>query len=351
MTSLPTSPKRSARSNSNAVLEIAQNITALPAPLLLECGAVLAHPVVAWKTWGQLNAARDNAVLICHALSGSADVDAWWPGIIGANGAFDPARDFVIASNVLGGCYGSSGPRGEAFPGESFPQISIADMVELQVRLVDHLGVRSLKLVVGASMGGMQALEWAVRYPNRVRAIAPLCCPARQSAQALALNALQIRAIKADPVNGLRLARQMGLLTYRSFEDFETRFDRTQREDGHYEVLSYLDYQGDKFVARFDPISYVRLTEAMINWDLGANRGGTQAALAGILQPAFVLSIQSDQLYLPREQAYLAEHLPNSQLHLIDSRYGHDGFLVELATVSRRLRDFLDQTEAALRAA
>jgi homoserine O-acetyltransferase/O-succinyltransferase len=333
------------------VLEIDQTITTLPEPLKLESGVVLTRPRVAWKTWGQLNATRDNAVLICHALSGSADVDAWWPGIIGANGAFDPARDFVIASNVLGGCYGSSGPREDEFPGLAFPQITIGDMVELQARLVEHLGVRALKLVVGASMGGMQALEWAVRYPAKVRAIAPLCCPARQSAQALALNALQIRAIQADPVNGLKLARQMGLLTYRSFEDFESRFDRSRRDDGHYQVLSYLDYQGDKFVARFDPVSYVRLTEAMINWDLGVNRGGTAAALAGISQPAFVLSIESDQLYLPREQAYLAAHLPNAQLHLIDSRYGHDGFLVELATVSRRLRDFLDQTDAALRAA
>lgn len=325
------------------MLEIEQKSICFAAPLQLSSGREIERPCVAWKTWGQLNAARDNAILICHALSGSADVDAWWPGIIGPNGAFDPSKYFLIASNVLGGCYGSSGPRDGATSGDAFPKISIGDMVALQACLIDHLGVRSLRLVVGASMGGMQALEWAYREPELVRAIAPLCCPARQSAQALALNALQIAAIKADPHNGLRLARQMGLLTYRSFEDFEERFGRERRADGHYQVLSYLEHHGNKFIERFDPISYVRLTEAMIDWDIGHARGGTESALARIQQPALVLSIASDQLYLPREQQLLARHLPNGQLKTIESRYGHDGFLVELDQVAPLLRDFLER--------
>jgi len=339
------------RSGSKKVLEIAQEQVCFETPLALSSGAFIDQPTVAYKTWGQLNQARDNAILVCHALSGSADIDAWWPGIIGSNGAFDPAQHFVIGSNVLGGCYGSSGPRLGNAASDRFPRISIADMVALQHRLIDHLGVRSLKLVVGASMGGMQALEWAYRHPERVRAIAPLCCPARQSAQALALNWLQVKAIEADPKNGLKLARQMGLLTYRSFDDFETRFSREQRADGHYQVLSYLEHHGDKFVDRFDPISYLRLTQAMIDWDIGHGRGGTEAALKQIKQPAFVLSILSDQLYLPREQEFLAAHLPRGRLHQIDSRYGHDGFLVEMDQVSSRLRQFLNHLDASNRRA
>jgi homoserine O-acetyltransferase/O-succinyltransferase len=327
------------------VLEIDQSIARFDAPLTLKCGTSIERPQIAYRTWGELNAERDNAVLICHALSGSADVDAWWPGLIGAGGAFDPAHDFVIGSNVLGGCYGSSGPRPGALDW-AFPKVAIADMVKLQARLIDQLGVARLKLVIGASMGGMQALEWAAQYPERVRAIAPLCCPARQSAQAVALNALQIRAIELDPTRGLALARQMGLLTYRSFDDFESRFGREQRADGEWQVLSYLDHHAAKFLQRFDPVSYVRLTEAMIDWDVGDGRGGSEPALRAIEQPAFVLSISTDQLYLPREQQFLASHLPRAELHSIDSRYGHDGFLVERDQVIARLRGFLHSLDS-----
>ena len=329
------------------------------APLTFACesGEQIERPVIAFRTWGRLNERGDNAVLVCHALTGSADADAWWPGMIGQGAALDPDHDFIICSNVLGGCYGTCGPLYPAVDGNRFggvfPRVSIRDMVHLQALLLDHLAVRHLRLVIGPSMGGMQVLEWALLYPNRVGAIAPIGSSARHSAWCIGIGAAQRAAIMADPdwhdgqyapdappAKGLAAARMMAMISYRSWENFESRFGRSEQEDGGFAVESYLGYQGRKLVDRFDAVSYVRLTEAMDTHDVGRGRVSTDAALASIQCPALVVSVDSDVLYPPREQEYLAASMPGGALRRLDTPHGHDGFLMDLAQLSGHVRSF-----------
>ncbi len=326
----------------------------LDAPLPLECGAQLYKVTLAYRTWGRLNAARDNAVLVCHALTGSADVDQWWPGLLGPGRALDSERDFIIASNVLGGCYGSTGP-GDLSPvtrrwyGGAFPAVSVRDMVHAQAALLDELNVARLALVIGGSLGGMQVLEWAALYPGRVAAIAPIGCGARQSPWAIAWSEAQRQAIAADPnwrggdyshaappAAGLAAARAMAMLSYRHWREFQRRFGRRQREDGAFEIESWLRHHGDRLVQRFDAASYVTLTRAMDSHDLARGRGGVPV----LSMPALVIGISSDLLYPLAEQQELAALLPNAQLALLDSPHGHDAFLIETATLDQRVREF-----------
>ncbi|MEM7480357.1 MAG: homoserine O-acetyltransferase [Acidobacteriota bacterium] len=337
----------------------------LPRGLELESGERLAPLRVAYRTWGSLDASGSNAVLVCHALTGGADVDTWWPELLGEGRAFDPAQDFVIASNVLGGCYGTTGPASERPDGgpspagrwanrwgRDFPDVTIRDMVRLQAELLSHLGVERLALVIGGSMGGMQALEWAAMFPERVAALAPLCVSARHSPWCIGLSRAQRRAIEADPAwrggvyppedppaEGLAVARMIAQCTYRSWESFE-RFGRDQRRPGYFEAESYLDYQGNKLVGRFDANSYLTLTRSMDSHDLGRGRGSVAAALAAIQQPALVVSVDSDLLYPPREQEELAAGMPRAELAVLSSLHGHDGFLTEGAVLGERLRRF-----------
>jgi homoserine O-acetyltransferase len=339
-------------------------ILRLAEPLALERGGSLAEVQVAYRTWGDLAPAGDNAVLICHALTGSADADDWWGGLLGPDRALDPRRDFVVSSNVLGSCYGTTGPAsplpdGSGVYGPDFSAITVRDMVHLQARLLDELGVRRLKLVVGGSLGGMQVLEWALLYPERVEAIAPFAVSARHSAWCIALSEAQRQAIEADPswqggrydpaappAAGLAAARAMAMCTYRSRASFEARFGRRQAEEGAgFEVESYLRYQGRKLVERFDANSYVVLTRAMDSHDLGRGRGPIDQVLAGISQPALVVSIDSDVLYLPEEQRELVQHLPHGRLETISSPHGHDAFLIETEALGRSLSEFRRRLE------
>jgi homoserine O-acetyltransferase len=330
------------------------------APLRLASGALLHGATVGYQTWGRLNAARDNVVWVCHALTASSDVESWWPGAFGPGRLLDPTRHFIVCANVLGGCYGSAGPTtvdpttGERY-GAHFPELSVCDLTDHQRLLADHLGICGIELVVGASMGGFQVLEWARREPLRVRRIALIATSWRQPPQALAQARLQCEFIRRDPkyrdghypehdgpVEGLALARQLGHLTYRSADELDRRFGRERRDDGHYQVLSYLDYQGDKLVQRFDANAYLRLTEAMNHYDFAA--GSTpQQALAAITQPALVVALDSDQLYYPSEQARLASWLPRGRLVEIETPYGHDGFLVDAAKLDPALTAFRDE--------
>ncbi len=329
-------------------------------PLALSSGGQLARPTVGYQSWGTLNAARDNVILVCHALTGTSDVASWWEGAFGAGRVLDPSRHFILCINNLGSCYGSSGPdsldpaTGQRY-GSRFPQIEIADIVAHQRLLVAELGIRGIELVVGASMGGFIALEWARSEPTRVRRVAVIASSWRQPPQALAQARLQCEFIRRDPNfaggdylpeaapnQGLALARQLGHLTYRSPEELDRRFGRELRADGEFQVLSYLDHQGDKLVRRFDALCYLRLTEAMNRFDLGAG-GDPAATLAQIRQPALVVALSSDQLYFPSEQARLAGYLANSELLEIDTLYGHDGFLVDAASLDPGLRAFRDQ--------
>ncbi len=331
----------------------------VPGSVRLESGETLDEVTVAYRTWGDPANARDHAILVCHALTGSADVDAWWPGIVGAGGAFDPARDFIVCSNILGSCYGTTGPA-SLRPGSgtrwraAFPRVTVRDMVNVQRLLLDHLGIDRLALVTGPSLGGMQVLEWALMYPERVASIVPIGVGGRHSAWCIAMSEAQRAAIYADarwqggfyaddapPEQGLAAARMMAVTSYRSWHGFERRFGRARREDGTLEVQSYLRYQGEKINRRFDAATYVRLTEAMNAHDVARDRGDYHEVLASIRQPALVVSVASDVLYPPHEQQELAEWLPNARYATLDSPEGHDGFLIEsrdLAALIARFR-------------
>jgi homoserine O-acetyltransferase len=330
----------------------------LPGPLLLESGVTLDGVTIAYRTWGDPANAAQNAVLICHALTGSADVDAWWPGIIAEDGAFDPRTDFVICSNILGSCYGTTGPvslqpgSGERYRA-AFPRITVRDMVNAQRALLDYLGVERLALVTGPSLGGMQALEWALMYPERVASIVPIGVGGRHSAWCIAMSEAQRHAIYADaewndgyysdertPEKGLAAARMMAICTYRSWQSFDDRFGREERDSGEFEVQSYLRHQGEKINGRFDANTYVRLTQAMNDFDLARGRGEYPGILRSIRQAALVVSISSDILYPPHEQQLLARYLPDAQHALLQSADGHDGFLIECRKLAGIITEF-----------
>jgi homoserine O-acetyltransferase len=334
----------------------------------LESGARLPSPTVAYRSWGRLDEDGGNAVLVCHALTGSADLDRWWSPLLGTGRALDPERDFVLCSNVLGSCYGTTGPASERPDGagrwgSAFPAVTIRDMVRVQAALLDALGVRRLRLVLGGSLGGMQALEWALLFPRRVSAVVPIAVSARHSAWCVALSQAQRQAIFADPrwrggdypaheppESGLAAARQLAMCTYRSRESLERRFSRDVGAGGRFAVEDWLDHHGRALVERFDAASYVALTRAMDTHDVGRARGGWRAALAGVSLPALVVSIDSDVLYPPVEQAELAEALPAGRLATLSSPHGHDAFLIEGEAVNElvvRFRASLAQGRAA----
>ncbi|MDT9546770.1 MAG: homoserine O-acetyltransferase [Chlorobium sp.] len=329
-------------------------------PFSTELGSVLPEVEIAYRTWGTLNAARDNVVLVCHALTGSADVDAWWPGLFSAGGAFDASVDFIICSNVLGSCYGTTGPlslnpeTGRHY-GPDFPAITIRDMVHLQHRLLQHLKVSRIKLAVGASLGGMQVLEWGALYPEMVQGLMPMGISGRHSAWCIAQSEAQRQAIAADrnwndgwyelsapPAGGLSAARMMAMCTYRSFENFQDRFGRRVGDDGLFNAESYMRYQGMKLVDRFDANTYITLTRAMDMHDLGRGRSSYEEVLGGMTLPVEILSITTDLLYPKEEQEELQQKLPNARILYLDEPYGHDAFLIDVEGVSRMVREFLD---------
>ncbi len=324
----------------------------LPAPVRVESGAVLPRVTVAYQTWGTLAPSRDNAVLVCHALTGSADVSDWWGALMGPSGALDPDRDFIICSNVLGSCYGTTGPGSPEWDGvfgaqPEAPAVTVRDVVHVQRQLLDALGVERLRLVIGGSMGGMQALEWALLYPDLVEAIAVLAAPAVHAPWAVALNETQRSAILADAewpdgpaARGLAAARMMGMISYRSARAFEARFAAGRWDRGQPDVAGWLHRHGERLVGRFDARAYVALTHVLDSHDVGRDRGGVTAALATLQQPALVIGIDSDVLYLPHEMQALASGLPNSKLFWLASPHGHDAFLIEQDVVLRAVREF-----------
>jgi homoserine O-acetyltransferase len=336
--------------------------------LELDSGVTLVSVDVAYETYGELNAARSNAVLIVHAFSGDAHAageGGWWSAMIGPGKAFDTDKYFVICSNVLGGCRGTTGP-GSINPetgcpwAMSFPQVSIADMVRLQKMLVDHLGIERLLTVSGGSMGGMQALEWAVTYPDRVLSAIPIATTARHSAQQIAFNEVGRQAIMADPDwnngnyyggrppgRGLGVARMVGHITYMSDESMREKFGRKLRKPDQFEVESYLTYRGYKFVDRFDANSYIYITRAMDTFDL--TQRGTLAALFESNDARFLLiSFTSDWLYPPYQSLEIVRALRGRNCDVaycnLDARYGHDSFLVEVEQQTEVVRGFLAST-------
>ena len=346
----------------------------------LENGHTLPQAQLRYQTYGTLNEQRNNVLVVCHALTGNASLHAWWGDLLGEGRAFDTSRYFVVCSNILGSCYGSTSPRsidpktGRAY-GMDFPDISVQDTVRLQLQLLqDGLQVQSVKCVIGGSFGGMQATEFAVQAGSSdadftdadgkpfVRSVVPIACGAQHTAWQIAVSEVQRQAIYKDPqwiagnydqaTDGLQIARQLGMVSYRTPTGYRHKFGRHVKtpdsppygRHATWQVQSYLTYQGEKFLSRFDPVTYVKMTEQMDSHDVSRGRGGSVShVLRGVTIPALVLGIDSDVLYPLEEQQELADLLPNGHLKVIHSDDGHDGFLLEQEQVAQHIVDFLDQ--------
>jgi homoserine O-acetyltransferase len=338
----------------------------LPGPFALERGGTLPGVRVGYRTWGTLDADGANAVVLCHALTGSADADLWWTRMFGPGAALDPSRDFVLCSNILGSCYGTTGPTsvdpatGRPWLG-AFPAITIRDLVRVQRALADALGVRRIRAVIGGSLGGMQALEWALMDPERVESLVFVASSARHSAWCIGLSEAQRQAIFADPrwrggrydpadppAAGLAAARMMAMCTYRCPPSFEERFGRRPQDAELFAVESYLRHQGRQLVDRFDPATYVTLTRAMDTHDVARGRGDLDDVLRSLRLPTLVVSIDSDVLYFPSEQREVARLVPGARLAILDSPHGHDAFLIDVDRLSALVAEFRGRNEARL---
>lgn len=350
--------------------------------LTLQSGAVLDDVHIAVQRWGELSPQRDNVVMVLHALTGDSHVTGpagpghptpgWWDGVIGPGAPIDTDRWCAVATNVLGGCRGSTGPGSLARDGKPwgsrFPAITIRDQVQADIAALAALGITEVAAVLGGSMGGARALEWMVGHPDRVRAGLLLAVGARATADQIGTQSTQIAAIKADPNwqggdyhgtgrspdAGLAIARRIAHLTYRGEAELDLRFGNAAQEGedpaagGRYAVESYLEHQGDKLVSRFDAGSYVILSDSLSSHDVGAGRGGVAAALRSCPTPAVVAGITSDRLYPLRLQAELAELLPGCDgLQVLDSDCGHDAFLLDTARVGELIRKTLDLASSA----
>ena len=335
-------------------------------PYTTESGFSFPNIRVAYETWGTPNADRSNAIYVCHALTGDSHVagtagpghatGGWWHQLVGRGHPVDTDRWFVVCANILGGCQGTTGPSSLAPDGQPwgsrFPVITVGDMVEVERRLTDHLGIESWALMLGPSLGGMRVLEWLVRYPDRVRGGLVLGSTAAVTADQIGTHRTQLAAIEADPafhggdyydaapgegpVTGMGIARQIAHLTYRCEPELDLRFGRDPQEGedpysgGRFAVESYLDHHADKLARRFDANTYIALTRAMTLFDVGRGRGGVAAALGGIHAPLTVVGIDSDRLFPMRLQQEIVDLAPGAdRLHVLHSPYGHDGFLVE----------------------
>ena len=359
------------------------------ASLTLENGEILYNPQTVYETYGTLNDDSSNVIMVCHALTGSAHAAGiaefpsdiikeapllhnisgsfrgWWDDIIGPGKILDTDKYFIVSSNILGSCYGASGPPINNHSGKissaDFPQITVRDIVRFQKELIDFLGIKRLKSVIGGSLGGMQVLEWALLYPEIVDSIIPIATAAQHSDWCIGINHLQRQAIKNDPLwqngnyaqqpkNGLGLARQIAMVSYRSAISFNARFKHEQKfrdkavydNDNIYQVESYLDYQGHKLVDRFDANSYITLSRVLDLHDVGRNRNGVRAALSKITQKTLCIGIDSDILYPAEEQREIAEMIPEAEYKEIKSPNGHDAFLIEYDQMENIIKPFLE---------
>ncbi len=344
-------------------------------PCVLESGAILGPVTVAYETYGTLNVEGTNAILICHALSANAHAaglsspedktPGWWDGLIGPGKAFDTNKYFVVSPNILGSCYGTTGPTsvnqktGKPYR-MSFPQITVRDIVRVQKKLLDVLGVRKLVTASGSSLGGLQVLEWPLLEPGFCDSIIPISAAAQQPAWCVALNTAARAAITGDPdwqdgnyarqpEHGLALARMIGMISYRSPEEFEARFGRNRMNPAgdlydftnSFQVESYLQHQGQKLVERFDANTYILLTRAMDLHDITLGRGSIRAVLGSIRSRTLCIGISSDHRYPKNGQKDLARYIPGARYAEIDSVHGHDAFLIEFEKIGNRISEFL----------
>ena len=351
-------------------------------PLETETGENIAHVRIAYEMFGELNADRSNAVLVFHALTGDSHVTGpagpghptggWWSGIVGPGLAVDTERWAVIVPNIVGGCQGSTGPATVAPNGHEwgsrFPYLTIRDQIQPIRTLADELGIERFHAVIGGSMGGMHALEWALYYPEATARLGLIATTAVTSADQLGVNSVQLEAINIDPsfhggdyydedegpYRGLALARRMALLNYRSATELNERFERSWQgkrsplgDHGRFAVESYLDFHGNKFTRRFDANSYLALVHAMNSHDVSRGRGSLHEVLASLTMPTIVVGIDSDRLFPLDQQQFLAAHITglisaDAQPAVVSSPFGHDGFLIESEPVGAEIRRLLE---------
>jgi len=329
-----------------------------PSPFPLECGVVLSELEIAYQTFGKRNAGDDNIIWVCHAFSGNTDPTDWWSGLIGKGKLLDPEHYYIVCANMLGSCYGTTGPT-SIHPDtklpylHTFPLITIRDMVEAYQVLQQHLGIKRIRLIIGGSMGGQQALEWAIVAPTLFEQVCIIASNARHSPWGIAFNESQRMAIFADNTlydntseagkKGLEAARAIAMISYRHFHSYNaTQQDEFDLLDG-FRASSYQRYQGYKMWKRFNVFSYIALSKAMDTHHVGRNRGGLHQALQKVTAPTLVIGIQSDILFPIEEQKFQARHIPNASIEIIQSIYGHDAFLIEYDQLTKYLGHFLKE--------
>jgi homoserine O-acetyltransferase len=326
----------------------------------LESGKSLRQLEIAYHTYGKLNAAGTNVVWVCHALTANSDVFDWWKGLFGENALFNPEEHFIVCANVLGSPYGTTNPLSiNPATGSpyylAFPQLTVRDLVKAHQLLAAHLGIREISILIGGSLGGQQALEWSVEEPQRIRRMILLATNAQHSPWGIAFNESQRLAISGDRTfytqkpdggaKGLKAARSIALLSYRTYAIYESSQQELSNEKtDHFKASSYQGYQGEKLVSRYNAYSYWHLTKVMDSHNLGRNRTSVEDALKSVRARTLVIGVATDILFPPSEQKFIAKHIQGAIYTEIDSIYGHDGFLVETAAISREIGNFLKQS-------
>ena len=326
-------------------------------PLLLEIGETLPQVEFAYHTYGQLNEIGDNVIWICHALTANSDAADWWSGLIGEGKILDTKKYFIICANNLGSCYGATNarsinPKTKSSYGKDFPLITTRDMALAHEKLRKELNINSIHLLIGGSMGGQVALEWTVEHSNIIRNLCVLATNARHSSWGIAFNEAQRMAIETDlslyddnenaGSKGLETARAIAMLSYRNHLTYnQTQIDISLDGMEDFRASSYQRYQGKKLRERFDVLAYLSLSKSMDSHNVGRNRGGIEIALNKIIAPTLVIGIASDILFPAEEQKLIAKYIPNSDLEIIKSSYGHDGFLIEHKKIGKLLENFL----------
>jgi len=326
-------------------------------PFTLESGETIEGYHLAYTTFGKLNHKKDNAVWIFHALTANSDASEWWPGLVGEGRLFDPALYFIVCVNMPGSCYGSTGPL-EINPAtnqpyyHTFPLFTIRDMVRAYMPLKNFLGIDRIQIGIGGSMGGQQLLEWAIEEPELFHYIFPIATNAQHSPWAIAFNATQRFCIEADAtwhlnepdagLQGMRTARSVALLSYRSYDTYKLGQAEVSNEKvDHFNSESYQRYQGEKLAKRFNAFSYYSLSKSMDSHNVGRGRGSVIEALHKIKAKTLSIGIRSDLLFPVEEQEYLAAHIEGARYRLIDSYYGHDGFLLEFEQIQQHITEFI----------
>ena len=326
-------------------------------PFPLEIGKTLHEIEFTYHSYGQLNETGDNVIWICHALTANSDAADWWSGLVGEGKILDTSKYFIICSNNLGSCYGATNPRsinpetGKPY-GKDFPIITTRDMALAHEKLRKELKINSIHLLIGGSMGGQVALEWAIARTNIITNLCVLATNAQHSPWGIAFNEAQRMAIETDPTlydssknagsKGLEAARAIAMLSYRNHLTYnQTQVNNSLDAVEDFRASSYQRYQGKKLRERFDVLAYLSLSKSMDSHNVGRNRGGINVALNKIQTPTLVIGIASDILFPPEEQELIARHIPNSDIEIINSSYGHDGFLIEHEAITALLKNFL----------